>query len=431
MWCVCACVCVRACARAPQIETGDIDSHEIELHRYVPRILIEYCIRTAISQNGIVKQKVRRCKFPPLASSVFLGSLARGAAQMDVSNVNPAYLMAVKSSTGGGAFEFSNKKRKSSVTQRTLRIVGSIQVTRYTRSGIVLNDPDPISKSVPSTCLVVLRRLRVDKSDCDCCCRDRRGSCPFGVASGASIPTGHPAIRRGSEDRGHSSSMEDEEGKGLLDNDSDASGSGNGSGSDADDDDEESLENVDRLVVLSWTKSDVVEEEEMDARSRRRSMESSLEMAQSRRAFDNGSVGSSVQSPRDGEGSDDDEMGGGGGGGRSGFSIPVNPSYSEGKSKVRPEPHVHALLCEDGEDGNGKSETATSTTDANSSAMIAADDASSDQEGKEGFAGNTAITVSKRITGMNVSAVSERTLKSNQSRSKSIAAATARVCCIA
>ena len=62
--------------------------------------------------------------------------------QMDVSNVNPAYLMAVKSSASSGAFEFGTKKRKASSTQRTLRIAASIQVTRYTSSGNVLNDVD-------------------------------------------------------------------------------------------------------------------------------------------------------------------------------------------------------------------------------------------------------------------------------------------------
>jgi hypothetical protein len=57
---------------------------------------------------------------------------------MDVTNVNPAYLMAVKSSSGGGAFEFSGKaKRKSTVSNRVLRILGSIQVSRYNRDGSI------------------------------------------------------------------------------------------------------------------------------------------------------------------------------------------------------------------------------------------------------------------------------------------------------
>ena len=149
----------------PQIEAADVESHDIELNRYVPRILVEYCVRTAISQNGIVKQKVQST-FQPHPShlnltvtvvcvNVCCGTLLHRAGlhwQMDVSNVNPAYMMAVKSSTGGGAFEFGNKKRKSSVTQRTLRIVGSVQVTRYTRSGVVLNEPGS-SHSKCDSCL--------------------------------------------------------------------------------------------------------------------------------------------------------------------------------------------------------------------------------------------------------------------------------------
>jgi hypothetical protein len=67
---------------------------------------------------------------------------------MDVTNVNPAYAMAVKSSSGGGAFEFSSKSRRtSSVGDRTLKIMAQVTVSQFRRDGCVVL-PNTVSRNV-------------------------------------------------------------------------------------------------------------------------------------------------------------------------------------------------------------------------------------------------------------------------------------------
>ena len=239
------------------------------------------------------------------------------------------------------------------------------------------------------------------------------------------MPASHQAMLHSRDNRSQNRALDRsgtaEEGKGSLDNSSSASDGSSSSSSSDDDDDDDAHEKADRLVVLSWTKTDVVEEEAIDARARRRSMDASMDMAQSRRTFGTGSVGSALPSPRDDDvgGSGDDNVA------SVGFAIPANPSYVESKDKARPMPQVHVSLCEDGEDGNAHTaEQAISTmTEAGSSAVVAADDA------EDEFQMSTAIAVSKRIPGtdMPANAGSRRVLQSTNSQHKSIAAATARV----
>ena len=261
------------------------------------------------------------------------------------------------------------------------------------------------------------------------CSDRRRGSCPFGASPSANlIKAAALRGRRGSKDSAVSVIHEH-----LDDHESEASGSGSSaSGSGSDDDNEAAADNADRLVVLSWTRA-AVSEEEADARSRRRSVES----AQSRRTIDDhGPVSPSAHSSKD---SDDDisdytgqpeDVSGE-------FSNAVKRSAAiESKRHGRPTdmPQAPALLCEDGENGNADSErvVVTSTSDAahlRGVTVTRKDDTGSllRRRSVRPVGGDVKQDAIKREC-VNVNADSERSANASQYRSaRSIAAATARV----
>lgn len=68
--CVYVCVCVCSC----QVEADDIDSSDIELNRYIPKYVLEYCIHTAMAQGGVVQQKVGVQAFYVIDFSDFCGT---------------------------------------------------------------------------------------------------------------------------------------------------------------------------------------------------------------------------------------------------------------------------------------------------------------------------------------------------------------------